>query len=364
MVSPRDLDPLPSARIMNQKKKRLVILVGVLISAGFLWFSLQGTDFSEIGASLAGARLWLMLPLLAGYAVFYWLKNLRWWMLLRPMRRATQREIFSPLMIGFMGNNVLPAHLGEFVRMYLGARKLRLRNSQVLATIVLERMLDFLAVVFFLGLVLLVGRNVPPDLVRIGWVTAVVGFGFVVAAAVYATWTRPFLTLVRRLTFFLPARLRGALLTQLELGSLGLHSLRDPRLLVGVVATSVLQWAALGVSIYCAIVAIGVEVRMSAAFVTLAATTFGVTLPAAPGFLGSIQAAFVVGLAAYGVSRADAFAASAFFHVPTYLSVTLLGLWLLRRSGYRLGQIQEQAETAQDSAQEAAPEDARSESLA
>jgi len=73
-----------------------------------------------------------------------------------------------------------------------------------------------------------------------------------------------------------------------------------------------------------------------------------VTLPAAPGFLGTVQAAYVLALAPYGVSRADAFVASAFFHVPTYLVVTLLGVWLLRSGGYSLDELRRKAEDVAD----------------
>jgi len=331
---------------MTTGKRRLLILAGVAISAVFLWYSLRGTDFARIGEALARANWWLSLPMLGSYCLYYWIKALRWRMLLAPMTKTTARAIFSPMMIGFMFNNILPAHLGEFVRMYLGARQLGIRNTQVLATIVLERMFDFLSVVFFLGLVLLVGKDVPPTLVHIGYVTALVGLAFMAVAAVYITWTTPFLAFVKRVSFFVPRKIRDAILHQLEIGVQGLFALKQPRLLAGIVITSLAQWACMGVSAYLAIVAVGIETRMSAAFVVLAATTFGVTLPAAPGFLGSIQAAFKAALTPYKVSATAAFAASAFFHVPTYLIVTLPGLYLLKRTGYKMKQIREEAEAA------------------
>jgi len=331
---------------MTTGKRRLLILAGVAISAVFLWYSLRGTDFARIGEALARANWWLSLPMLGSYCLYYWIKALRWRMLLAPMTKTTARAIFSPMMIGFMFNNILPAHLGEFVRMYLGARQLGIRNTQVLATIVLERMFDFLSVVFFLGLVLLVGKDVPPTLVHIGYVTALVGLAFMAVAAVYITWTTPFLAFVKRASFFVPRKIRDAILHQLEIGVQGLFALKQPRLLAGIVITSLAQWACMGVSAYLAIVAVGIETRMSAAFVVLAATTFGVTLPAAPGFLGSIQAAFKAALTPYKVSATAAFAASAFFHVPTYLIVTLPGLYLLKRTGYKMKQIREEAEAA------------------
>jgi hypothetical protein len=282
------------------------------------------------------------------YGLYYWIKAVRWRLLLMPIKESTSRALFRPMMIGFFGNNVLPAHLGEFVRMYLGARQLELRNSEVLATIVLERMFDFLAVVVFLGVVLLVGRDVPENLVTIGYVTGIVGIAFMIVAGLYVTWTPRFLATVRRLAFFLPARLRTAGLHQLEVGAMGLQSLRRWPLLFGVVVTSVVQWGFMGLTVYASLLAVGLDVRFSPAFVVLAATTFGVTLPAAPGFLGTVQAAYVVALAPYRVSRSQAFAASAFFHVPTYLAVTLLGLWLLRGTGYGVAEIQREAESAAD----------------
>ncbi len=340
---------------MSPGKRRFLILFGAAVSVLFLWFSLRGTHFSEIGAALAQARLWWCAPLLAAYCLYYWIKAIRWRLLLAPMTETTARAIFPPMMIGFMFNNILPAHLGEFARMYLGARQLRLRKTQVLATIVLERVLDMLAVLFFLALALFAAQSVAPALIHAGYVIAACAAAFMVVAALYIARTAAFLELVRRLTFFVPRlararglgfleRMRGAVLHQLEVGVEGLYALRRPRLLAGIIATSIAQWALMGLSAYAALLAVGIRVHLSAAFIVLAATTFAVTLPAAPGFLGSIQAAFNIALVPFGVAEADAFAASAFFHVPTYLIVTLPGLYLLRRTGYRLRQVQAEAE--------------------
>ena len=246
--------------------------------------------------------------------------------------------------------------------MYLGARQLGLRNTQVLATIVLERVFDMMSVVLFFLAALLVARNVDPLLMQAGTVIAACGVVFLVLVVAYIVWTERFLDLLRRLTFFVPglARLRGlgwldsirnGILHQLEIGVAGLFALKQPRLLAGIVFTSLAQWGCMGLSAYLAMEAVGIPARIegaqtqiSAAFVVLAATTFGVTLPAAPGFLGTIQAMFKVALVPFGVSETAAFAASAFFHVPTYLIVTLPGLWLLKRTGYKLKQVRDEAE--------------------
>ncbi len=342
---------------MTTRKRRLLILLGFAVSAFFLWIALRGTNFGDIGDALAGASLWWMAPMLGAYGLYYWIKAIRWRMLLQPMIDTKAREIFSPMMIGFMFNNILPAHLGEFVRMYLGARQLRLNNSQILATIVLERVFDMLAVILFFGLALLTAESVSPALIRTGWGVAAAGGVFLVFTAIYIAWTDAFLRVLRKATFFMPrlGEIRGlsilkrgheAVFHQLEIGVQGLHALKRPGLLIGIIVTSIAQWGLMGLSAYCAMIAVGTEVQLSAAFVVLAATTFAVTLPAAPGFLGSVQAAFTLALGPYGVSTATAFAASAYFHVPTYLIVTLPGLWMLKRTGYQLRQVRAEAEAA------------------
>ncbi|MEZ5963764.1 MAG: lysylphosphatidylglycerol synthase transmembrane domain-containing protein [Planctomycetota bacterium] len=330
---------------MSSSKKRALIVLGVAISVVCLWLAFRGTNFADVGAALAKANAWLVLPVVLSQAAFYWIKAIRWRLLLAPMTRTTTWRVVPSMMIGFMANNVLPAHLGEFVRMFLGARDLGLGKAQVLATIVLERMFDFLSVVFFLAVVLTFGRGVPPGLATTGYVVAVLGAASLAVAAVYIRWTDPFVAFVRRATGFLPAGLRAGLVQQLELGAVGLHAMKSPRLLLGILVTSLLQWALIGVGIYCSLVAVDVAVGYSAAFVVLAAVTFGVTLPAAPGFFGTIQLAFTLSLEPYGVEQSAAIAASVFFHVLTYLAVTLTGLWFLRRSGFGLRQVEAAATT-------------------
>ena len=57
----------------------------------------------------------MLAPMLAAYALYYWVKAVRWRFLLLPIRDATSHALFRPMMIGFFGNNVLPAHLGGAV---------------------------------------------------------------------------------------------------------------------------------------------------------------------------------------------------------------------------------------------------------
>jgi uncharacterized membrane protein YbhN (UPF0104 family) len=68
-------------------------------------------------------------------------------------------------------------------------------------------------------------------------------------------------------------------------------------------------------------------------------TVIGVSLPTAPGYVGSIQLAFVLALKPAGVAPESALAASMFYHVLAYVSVVGGGLVFLRHYGMRFGQL-------------------------
>src|SRR5262249_974346 len=67
----------------------------------------------------------------------------RWYYLFPPGSHPS--HLFNALMIGYMGNNVLPLRAGEGLRAYVASRRGQ-RFWTVLATIVVERVLDGLAV--------------------------------------------------------------------------------------------------------------------------------------------------------------------------------------------------------------------------
>ncbi len=72
-------------------------------------------------------------------------------------------------------------------------------------------------------------------------------------------------------------------------------------------------------------------------------TALGVAIPSTPGFFGVVQFCFWVSLRIFGVEKADAFAASVYYHLSQYIPVTLVGLYSLARLGLRFGDITREA---------------------
>ncbi|MFQ6023710.1 MAG: lysylphosphatidylglycerol synthase transmembrane domain-containing protein [Acidiferrobacterales bacterium] len=330
---------------MTLNKERLSLVAGIALSVFFLWLSLKDTDFARIGQALARSELVFALPLLAALALFYWFKALRIRMLLIPIRPIRIQGILPAMMIGFAANNLLPARLGEVVRVYLLGRQHNLSKTSILATMVIERLFDLLAALGLLALVVIV-TQVPGTLIKPGYFVGGLELALLCITTVMIMWTAVFVRLCQWATSFLPSALQSIVTRHIELGAAGTHALKQPRLLLGIGATSVVQNLLKAAAMYLGVLALGIDVPLSAALVLVALSIAAMTLPGAPGFFGTIQLCYVLALKPYGIDPSDAFAASIFYHVLEYFAVTATGFYYLKDIGQDLGRIRKDVESS------------------
>jgi hypothetical protein len=315
------------------------LVTGLAISVLALYFALRNVDMPALLAAISSARPAWMAAVLVAYLIHYWLKAMRWCDLLAPVYETRTAEAYPVMMTGFFANNFLPAHLGEFVRMWVGGRVFRVSKTEVLATIVLERILDFSVIALLFGAALAAGGAISAQLTYAGYMLlgmTVIAWALIFIALRYEKAAQRVLGWLLRP---LPARFGARIGEMFSLALFAMHSLKSARLVARIVALSLLQWLLVGIAVYAALEAVAVQIPMGAAVVTLAATVLAVTLPAAPGFFGTIQLAFVLALAPYGVAESDALAGSVIFHIISYLFVMVAGVIALHRLGMKFGDL-------------------------
>jgi uncharacterized protein (TIRG00374 family) len=324
------------------------LVIGLIITIVCLAIALWGIEWEQIQEGFQQAN-YSTLPILMGllFCVF-WLKAIRWRLLLQPLRKFQTKEVFPSLMIGFMGNNVLPAHLGELIRVFVLGREFSLSKAAVFSSVVLERLFDMVVILLFLLMSLLLVDGLP------SWVTTTLFFVLVFATvsilllAAYMFWTQRFIRATRRVFSFLPERFGQKITEAMEAGVLGMTSIRSGGLAFWIVLTSILQWALMAGMVYVSLLSFGLHLTPLASFVIIGVSALGVSIPAAPGFFGIIQLCFWVILQLFGVEKADAFASSIYFHLSNYIPITLLGLYYLNRRGLHLWQVEEEAAESKD----------------
>ncbi len=136
---------------MRHLKLLLRTVLSLAMSALFVWLSLRHTDVRAVGRAMAAAdpsRIALYVVMLLGVHV---VRTVRWGLLLKPLGEVSFKRLNSASAVGWMLLMLLPLRLGEFARPLLIARPpagggAPLRRSGALASIVVERIVDGIAI--------------------------------------------------------------------------------------------------------------------------------------------------------------------------------------------------------------------------
>lgn len=340
-------------------------LVGFLVSAGCLWLAIKDMlaepdAWSKILTAFRRANYASLPGILAILFVFYWLKAWRWQMLLAPVGRYRPvRDLLGPIMIGFGFNNVLPARLGEVLRCAAFSYQQKLSLAVSISSVVLERIFDGLAIVFYLTVGLFFVQGLDPRVQQGAMAFSAAAACVVAAAIVYVIWTKPFVNflegILKRVPL-LPHALTDKLCRFLEAGALGLASLKDVRAIIVMLAISLVKWALNGLLVLLSLWSFDLPHTAPIAMVLLGAIAFGVALPSSPGYIGVMQFVFMKVMQFFTADQEGVFAASIYFQFTQWLPVTAIGLTygmlFLVHSGMSLHQIEDLKEQLDESGPE------------
>lgn len=327
---------------------RLALILG--ISGFFVWLSMRDVPVAEVWRTLRGANWAGFVAVMAVTILGFWIRAIRWRYFIQTDRTLSLDSLFSATMIGFMANNVLPFRLGEFVRPWVLARRERLSKTTLLATIVVERAVDMITLLLIFGAALLIhpiaATSGAGKLVQWGGKVLV---GLCVALTVFivvvernAKLAHLFTDLVTRP---LPPRLKDRAAKALDHFLEGLGLFRDLGRLSIVFVMSIVMFlcfaCALGITAW----SLDIPAPWYSGLTMLVITAIGIMVPAAPGYIGTLNYACTVGLQLFGVVGAPAAAFGWFYFLSQWLPITLVGFAYLGREGLSLqslGRAQEE----------------------
>ena len=241
-------------------------------------------------------------------------------------------------MIGFMGNNILPARIGEFLRAYTIGRKENLSKSLSFATIVVERIFDGFTLLAFLS-VILVFFPFPAWLKSAG-ISAFVFYLLIIAFFVLLKRYKE--NMLKFLNFILspiPKRLSHKTNELLMSFIAGFDVLKSKKQIGLILFYSFSIWTIYAVLTLLVFMSFNFNLPVYAPFLLLVILTFGVMIPSSPGFIGTYQFFCVTGLAFWGVKESDALGFSLVYHASQYVPVTSLGLFYLWKENLSLREI-------------------------
>jgi uncharacterized protein (TIRG00374 family) len=331
-------------------RRWLFFVVGLVVGAFFLWFSLRGTNWAELWLALRTANYWWLVPGVAVYFTSVWFRSWRWGFLLRGSKRVSANRLYPVVVIGYMGNDILPARLGEPLRAYVLWRREGINIGTALTTAVLERIFDGLTMVLFVFIGLLF---VPLStlLSRLVTIASIAFFGALAAFLFLAA--RP--DLLRRIANALierlvPARFRSLLTRFVEGIVAGLESLRSGRDVLILFGVTLWVWV-LETCKYWLVSLAFADLHLPYVGVMLmgGAINLLTALPSLPGYIGTFEMGIKI-LEGIGAPVAPAGSYVLLLHAILLVPVTLLGLAFMAAEGVRwtevgrLGELQARGE--------------------
>jgi len=313
-------------------KKRT--LIGFLVSAVLLYLAFRKVDARQLAESLAQAEYIWLVPAFFLMLISIVFRAIRWKYLIRPITEAEFFHLFSASAIGLMANNLLPARLGEIARAWVIGEKAGISKTASFATIVVERVFDGFTVIFFLVILLLFGNLEFPSALRN---VAYAAVAFYILALVFLAMLRfkreKAFALVKVLTARLPAGAAEKVMKLLGSFVEGLTVLKRPWDITAAGLLSFLVWIPNIAVMHIVIRSFGLDIDILSSITVFIIVTFGIMIPSAPGFVGTVQYCFVIGLGLFGVAESDALSISIVYHASVFIPMTAAGLFCLAREG-------------------------------
>lgn len=268
-------------------------LIGLAISAFFVWLSLRGKDLSLMWQSMRGVSRLGLIGYLCMLLLIQAVRSLRWYVLIKPLDATLSfRRVNAAYAVGLMLAVVLPFRLGEFARPLLLAEGKLSRGSALTASVVVERIVDAVAFALLLLFTLPFVQSTSPWLpyMRGGGALVFALFGGLGSLLGIAVWRRQVaLRLVGLMLTPLSPGLSQRVLALMDAFLDGVHVLRSGRAKVAVILLTAIYVLLNGLAIGVLAEGFGLPLSGLAMFSILSVCTVGSMIPAGPGSLGVAQ---------------------------------------------------------------------------
>ncbi|HPC35551.1 MAG TPA: lysylphosphatidylglycerol synthase transmembrane domain-containing protein [Candidatus Marinimicrobia bacterium] len=298
-------------------------LFAFAISILGLYFGFRKFDSAEFLNYLRLTNLWIFGLSMAVMIFLVVLRGWRWKYLILPISDLPVKQVFEMEMIGYFGNHVFPFRLGEILRAYALSKTRNLPVSAIFGTIVLERTLDVLTFV----IVLISGAIFFPGMPS--WVrTSGLISGLIVLILLILLYISKLNKVALKRFFMQKIKMSDNSKISKTIKSFwqGLTTLQQTPHLGLIIFQSLLIWTINIGNFWLMGASLQVYFNLSALLLIFFVTSAIISVPSAPGYVGTYHAATIGILVFLGLELSKAQAVAVIMHAVGFISLTALGL--------------------------------------
>lgn len=286
-------------------------------------------------SSLRKANLWYLLAATLIICLGYFLRAVRWQVLLEPITKSSLKELFATTTVGFTAIFFM-GRAGEIVRpMWLPMRDRRVRPGAAVVTVFVERVFDLASLICFFSISLIwfktpVGHETEFASIKLVGnlmlAAAIAGF---VSLIIYYKNSVKIIGWAEKLTdrSFIPKRLRVLFLGLMRQLATSLEILKSAKEIFWVSFWTIGLWFAIAVPTWLVLLAFNLPLSFEDSIFVMGVASMGSLVPTPGGAAGAFHAATAGALIFLSVDRETAAAVSIIMHLVYFAPAVIFGLY-------------------------------------
>jgi glycosyltransferase 2 family protein len=312
-------------------RKAALMSLRLLVLGGALVFVVRGVAWAQVGKTLQRASLGFLVAVVAVNACMMILKAVRLQLLLTST--ASLKTCLLAKLTASAINNVVPFRGGDVARLWMLERHAGIPKSAAVAVGVVEALFELFALA---ALSLAAALMIPAQRWAVHVTPVVLGASAVLFAALKYVSGRSVARPAAAITpFDLSGRLR-ALARRLQAGTTGL---REPGTVAVVLILSFCIWGLEIAMVVLAGRAIHLALNPALAAVVLLGINLALVLPSMPAGAGTFEGGALLVLMLSGVAKEAGLAFALLYHLVQVVPVTLIGMVVVSKAGFRLDRL-------------------------
>ena len=265
-------------------------------------------SFSEVISSFKEMDYIYILPAIVLILLGYVFRAYRWQALLESSLKVNVGGLYSPMMVGFMGN-FLPARVAEILRPYLLSKKYDITFAAALASIVVERLFDMIILLLifiwvfwfeadaFSSNIEFSGFSVQEMAIKFGQICVLAVILIIVFIYLLLNHKKKMMKIVGWFLGFMSEKWADKTKYLLDEFTVGCEVVKKIGTLAKISVYSVLVWVANIFSVYPLYFAFDLQYKTIPSLLILGViVAILITILPTPGFLGSYNAGIVIAL--------------------------------------------------------------------
>jgi len=323
-------------------------LIGILLGIILFVIFLRGVHFEQLYTAIKSAKISLILFGLSLNFITYYLRAVRWKIILEPVKQVTCSDCFKITAIGFMINNLVP-RTGDVVRPWLLSRHEKISLSACFATIFMERVFDFLFLLIILGILFLtitsggmiLDESMYSYIIDAGIILVIIILGIIGFMICLVFQKNTVLRFINYLSKYLPVNLVKKVEGIIDQFGVGLEIVKNVKKTMLISIISLLMWQLLVFQILLTLYAFDSEILKTADFFKeiwmcnfiLIISALSLIIPS-PGGVGSFHLIFAKTLGFFGETAVLAKSIALVIHFTSMVPIMFMGLYFLYTGNY------------------------------